>query len=259
MIITGGSLSESEAAVRMCQELDSGGQKLFCTVGCHPTRASEFKEGGSAYADGLKRLVDANRGRVVAVGECGLDYARLEFCDKETQLEFFEAQLVIAAQVRLPLFLHCRDSGDDFVAVMRRHRANVVGGVVHSFDGPADLAAEIVTLGLSIGINGCSLKTPGNLAVAASIPRGSLMIETDAPWCDIRPTHAGHVHVRTLGAPTVKPERFAEGCAVKARNEPASLIQVLEVLAAARGENEAELAAALLLNTKALFFPDNKQ
>ena len=127
MIVTGGSLAESEAAVRLCEELDP--QRLFCTVGCHPTRCSEFKEGGAAYADGLKRLINAHRGRVVAVGECGLDYARLEFCDKETQLEFFEAQLAIAAQVRLPLFLHCRDAGDDFVAVMRRYRASLVRGL----------------------------------------------------------------------------------------------------------------------------------
>lgn len=256
MIVTGGSLSESEAAVGMCHELDP--RRLFCTVGCHPTRCDEFKNGGAAYAAGLERLIETHRGRVVAVGECGLDYARLEFCDKATQLEYFEAQLEIAARVRLPLFLHCRDAGDDFVAMMRRHRPSVVGGVVHSFDGPADLAAEIVALGLSIGINGCSLKTAENLAVAASIPRDALMIETDAPWCDIRPTHAGYAHVRTHGVTAVKPERFTAGCAVKSRNEPASLPQVLEVLAAVRGESEDELASALLRNTTAFFFPERK-
>ena len=56
------------------------------------------------------------------------------------------------------MFLHLRDAGDDFLALMRKHRSAIVGGVVHSFDGSAELAAELVGLDLSIGINGCSLR-----------------------------------------------------------------------------------------------------
>jgi TatD DNase family protein len=126
--------------------------------------------------------------------------------------------------------------------------------VVHSFDGSAALAAELVAMGLSIGINGCSLKTQENLDVAASIPRSALMIETDAPWCDIRPTHAGHKHVRTL-LPVTKAEKFETGKGVKSRNEPALIRQVLEILAAVRNDPELELAAAIVHNTNALFFP----
>eukprot|EP00035_Acanthoeca_spectabilis_P035159 m.32789 g.32789 ORF g.32789 m.32789 type:complete len:371 (+) comp7099_c0_seq1:170-1282(+) len=249
IFVTGGSLSESEAAIKLC-ERDS---RLFCTVGCHPTRCTEYKEGGSAYGAALEDLIQSHRGRVMAVGECGLDYDRLQFCDKETQLKYFEAQLQLAARVKLPLFLHCRAAGDDFCEVMRRHRPHVVGGVVHSFDGSAELAAELVAMGLYIGINGCSLKTADNLAVAAGIPASALMLETDAPWCEIRPTHAGITHVRTKLA-MVKAEKFEGGKGVKNRNEPALIPQVLEVLAGIRKEQPLELAQIVLANTRTLFF-----
>jgi TatD DNase family protein len=64
--------------------------------------------------------------------------------------------------------------------------------VVHSFDGsPAELRSLLELPSLSVGINGCSLRTEANLQVAASVPLGRLLLETDAPWCDIRQTHAG--------------------------------------------------------------------
>ena len=78
------------------------------------------------------------------------------------------------------------------------------------------------------------------------------MIETDAPWCEIRPTHAGACHVKTQYEARKK-ERFEPGVGVKSRNEPMRIRQVLEVLAAIRGESEAELAAAVHGNSVKLF------
>ncbi|KAH7985249.1 hypothetical protein HPB52_024227 [Rhipicephalus sanguineus] len=94
---------------------------------------------------------------------------------------------------------------------------------VHSFDGSKEEAAAFLDLGLFIGINGCSLKTAENLAVAATIPRDRLLIETDCPWCEIRPTHAGAKLIRT-SFPAKKKERFEPGFMVKGRNEPANLV-----------------------------------
>ena len=67
-----------------------------------------------------------------------------------------------------------------------------------------------------------SLKTEDNLSVVKDVPSSSLMIETDAPWCDIRPTHAGHKHIKTCW-PQVKKEKWVKEKMVKGRNEPANI------------------------------------
>lgn len=118
------------------------------------------------------------------------------------------------------MFLHCRAAFDDFVAILDRHlddiRAQrsahekrllgdrraaaaagggdddaVSPGVVHSFTGTAAEAARLLQLGFYIGLNGCSLRTPDGLQVARSIPRERILVETDAPYCDLKPTSAG--------------------------------------------------------------------
>lgn len=271
IIVTACSLEEAERAIALCEEHP----RLFHTAGVHPTQSDDlFREAGSD-ADGplggeiseaeerraleriaeLRSLVErgAAAGKCVALGECGLDYARLHFAGKERQRRAFELQLALAKELQMPVFLHNRDTEGDFVAMMREHGPGLRGGVVHSFTGSWEECEALLDLGLYIGINGCSLKTEENLEVARRIPTDRLMIETDAPWCGIRRSHASHPFVATAFPEKDKKKWSPEHC-VKGRCEPCHLVQVLEVLCAVREEEDrAAFVRALESNTRALF------
>ncbi|KAI8064775.1 hypothetical protein BC940DRAFT_305351 [Gongronella butleri] len=266
MIVTGTNLEDSKEAKALTSQ-HSG--FLFSTVGCHPTRCSEFekhKGGPDAYLAALRELIH-NDASVVAIGECGLDYDRLFFCDKATQLKYFEVQFALASETKLPMFLHNRNTGNDFYTMIHTHRDKFTHGVVHSFTGDLDEMHRLVELGLYIGINGCSLKTEDNLKVVQAIPRDRLMIETDGPWCDIRPTHASYAHLSKVPKEELalyhpeskKKEKFTAGCAVKSRCEPCATGAVLHVVASVRNEDPAELAEAIWENTQRVFFSHLKE
>ncbi|CAM9419526.1 unnamed protein product [Laminaria digitata] len=270
MIVTAGTLEEARGAL----ELAKAHPNLYSTVGVHPTRSLEFFGGGGggdssggggggggdpeAHVAALAAVLEEGKaiGKVVAVGECGLDYDRLHFCGKEEQAKGFELQFELAERSGLPVFFHSRACREDFADMLRRNRDRFSGGVVHSFTGTREEAEELVSMGLYIGINGCSLKTEENLEVLRSIPSDKLMLETDAPWCEIRPSHAGSGSVKT-SIPFRKSSKFETGFCVKGRQEPCHIVQVLEVVAAARGEDPGELAAQAMENTRRVFFPND--
>lgn len=95
------------------------------------------------------------------------------------------------------MYLHNRNTGNDFFDIMHANRHRISGGVVHSFTGTQDELDKILKLDLYVGINGCSLKTQDNLKVTAQVPLDKLMIETDSPYCEIRNTHASSKLVKT--------------------------------------------------------------
>jgi TatD DNase family protein len=225
MLITGGNLEESRHAVALAKK-----HGLYCTVGCHPTRCNEFLQKAAspeAYLQALDDLIGQNLDVVRAVGECGLDYDRLFFCPADVQRRFFPLHFQLAAKYKLPLFLHNRTTGDDFCDILAQHREVVAecGGIVHSFTGDVgELRALSKLDGVYFSVNGCSMKTDENLRMISEIPLSRLMLETDAPWCDVRPTHASwslrwpRPHEAPVAASAPKPKKgVASPSAVQAQ------------------------------------------
>lgn len=210
-----------------------------------------------------------------AVGEIGLDYDRLNYSSKEMQMLFFEEQLKIAcmAAPSKPLFLHMRNCAADFISILRKfingftdtednfnwiqiapHR-NIKHGstyykldptvkfVVHSFTDSLEDMKELLALSPNcyIGINGCSLRDQTNIESVRQLPLERLLLETDAPWCEIRPSHASSAYLQGYDGSRykhVKKEKLDEclrkdetNVLVKSRNEPCNMEQVAVVVA----------------------------
>ncbi|CAF9933881.1 MAG: hypothetical protein HETSPECPRED_009035 [Heterodermia speciosa] len=234
-----------------------GGAGLcYATIGVHPCSAQSFEthpEGATALLASLQTLALNSKaaGTVTAYGEIGLDYDRLQLCPKDIQLKYFEAQLEVAKKVQLPLFLHSRAAHADFVRCLRGVLGEDLGGIgkgglVHSFTGTVEEMRELVAMGLHVGVNGCSMKTEENLEVVKAIPLDRLQLETDGPWCEIRPSHASSQY--TSDAPplprAVKKEKWQRGLMVKGRNEPVSISHVAHTVAKVKGLSVEEVSEA---------------
>ncbi|KAD1800788.1 hypothetical protein E3N88_42276 [Mikania micrantha] len=122
IIVTGGSLEESKEALAIA-ETDA---RLFCTVGVHPTRCNEFDESGNPekHFQALLSLAKegVEKGKVVAIGECGLDYDRTHFCPPDIQKKYFERQFELADILKLPMFLHMRAAAGDFCDILEQNK-----------------------------------------------------------------------------------------------------------------------------------------
>ena len=224
MVVTGSSEESTRKAIDL--SLAHPGV-LFATCGVHPHHAADLN------VDTLPALQELARdARVVAVGECGLDYFR-DFSPRDLQRRAFGWQLELAIAAGKPVFLHQRDAHDDFIAILREHR--VRNGVAHCFTGGEKERDAYLELGLHIGITGWINDERRGLhlrEVVKGIPADRLMLETDAPYLlprDIRP------------APKTR------------RNEPANLPFVAGAVAKARGEYVESVAAATTENARRFF------
>ncbi|KAK8811179.1 hypothetical protein WA538_005339 [Blastocystis sp. DL] len=117
--------------------------------------------------------------KIVAIGEFGLDYDRLFFCDKERQNKYFRKQFEIVRAVDLPLFLHERSCDDDFIQVFNEmDPEHKLRGCVHSFTGSKEMAKRLLSMGFYIGFNGSGMRTEESLDVIKSVPLEKILIET---------------------------------------------------------------------------------
>lgn len=226
LIVTGTSVTSSVQAAELSASLP---RTLYATAGIHPHHASEL----DAHSIEALRAVSEHRG-VIAIGECGLDFFR-DFSPRDRQLEAFAAQLKLAAETGLPVFLHQRDAHDAFVGALRAVRSDLAGGVAHCFTGGRRELEDYLELDLHIGVTGwvCDERRGGELRDALPhIPLDRLLLETDSPYLlprDLRP---------------IPPSR---------RNEPAHLKHVLERVAAGMDRPVATVARAATANAVRLF------
>lgn len=225
LVLTGTELHNAEQAVALCQRYPG----LYATAGVHPHHASDWTpQLHNAMAD-LHRLPE-----VVAVGECGLDFNR-NFSTPSEQERAFEAQLGLAVESGLPLFLHERDAGARMCDILKSWRDDIRHAVVHCFTADKDTLYGYLDQDLHIGLTGwiCDERRGHHLReLVADIPADRLMVETDCPYLLPR-----NLPAKLKGR----------------RHEPALLPWIVREIAHWRGESEAQLAASTTTTALAFF------
>lgn len=242
MVNVGTQRDTSAAAVATAHRYDTG---VYAAVGLHPIHTAQSYHdaqelGASEDAKGFtsrgeefdyahyKKL--AEDPKVVAIGECGLDYYRLDEKTKERQFSAFEQQIALAHEVGKPLMIHCRNAFADLIAVLTAHRStlNARPGVIHFFAGTADDAEKLMDLGFSFSFGGVITFARDYDEVVRYIPIDRIVLETDAPYITPVP-HRGK------------------------RNEPAYVVEVAKKLGEIKNMSFEEVAAQTTKNAREIF------
>jgi len=222
IVVTGTTVLESRMAVEIADRFG-----LYATAGVHPHHARDCN---STTLSELRHL--ASHPRIVAIGECGLDFNR-NYSPHPDQEKGFVAQLELGLELGKPLFMHSRDAHPRFAQVVKHH--GVKKGVAHCFTGEREELHAYLDLGLYIGITGwiCDERRGRHLVeLVREIPRERLLVETDAPYLTPR---------------DMRPQPKAR------RNEPAFLPHIVRTLAAALGRPAQEVAAETAGNAISFF------
>jgi len=228
-ITIGTDLKTSKEAVALAEHYEH----LFAAIGIHPTEtASEYID-ISTYLEELLR-----HPKVVAVGECGLDYYRIkndELSVKDNQKELFKKQIEFAITHDLPLMIHGRpsagtmDAYEDIITIISNYKFSISNpGNVHFFVGDTDSAKRFLALGLTLSFDGPITFTHEYDEMIRSIPDDMILAETDAPFAAPLPARGR-------------------------RNSPLLVPHVVSALARIKGLSEDEMRAKTVANTLRVF------
>ena len=181
-----------ERVINVCAEVQNWDRTLKLTekypfiygaVGVHPDDV------GSLTEDHIQQMKEiCKRDKIVAVGEIGLDY----YWDKEqhtSQIFWFERQMEVAREEKLPVIVHSREAAQDTLETMKRVNAGEIGGVIHCFSYGKEMAREYLNMGFSIGVGGVvTFKNARKLKeVVEYAPLESVLLETDCPYLSPTP------------------------------------------------------------------------
>jgi TatD DNase family protein len=170
-VVPGTKLDDAPQAVAIAQQ----NEDVWAAVGFHPHDAKDCDE--AAFAE-IARL--AREERVVAIGECGLDYHYMH-STRETQIAVFERHIALAKELDKPIIVHNRESTEDMVDVLTRSGAR---GILHSYTESLDVAKKLVDHGWAISFSGIvTFRNADALReVARGLPHDAVLIETDTPY-----------------------------------------------------------------------------
>lgn len=222
-ILTGTDPKENKKIDEFVKTHDAYG-----TAGIHPHNADRARQEDFAS---IEQILSGNQ-KIVAVGECGLDYDRM-FSTKENQIRCLEKHIVLAEKLGKPLFLHERSASEDFIKRFKKHPEVCARSVVHCFTGDKKTLDQYLSMGFHIGITGwiCDERRAGELREAVGIiPLDRILVETDAPYLTPR-------NVKGL-------DRI---------NVPQNIVYVVRELAKYMKVSEEELAENARRNTERVF------
>ena len=222
-IISVGAIGPIECD-RLTVEIAERHHNVFAVVGVHPHDAKD------CTAERIAQLRDlAASKKVVALGESGLDFHYMH-SPPDAQEASLRAHLALAAELGLPIVIHCRDAERRLVEIVRETGMPPRGGVIHCFTGDATAAREFLALGFHISFSGIiTFKNSAPIREAAAIvPDDRVMVETDAPY--------------------LAPEPYRGK-----RNEPAYVMRTLEMLANLRRVDAPALSAQVVANAAQVF------
>jgi TatD DNase family protein len=250
MIAVGTQRDTSADAIRLAHAFPKG---VWAAIGLHPihTEASfhdaqelgDPSTGSGQAASGAKGFTSrgevfdydaykklAEDPKVVAIGECGMDFYRLTEKSKKLQAEVFRAQVHLAHDVRKPLMIHCRNAFTDLIYTLNHEseKLNDPPGVVHFMTGTPEEAMMLMDLGFAFTFGGVITFTDDYDKTIRSIPMDHLLTETDAPY--------------------VAPEPYRGK-----RNEPAYVTEVVARLAALKAVTPEEMKHHIWKNAKRIF------
>lgn len=197
---------------------------MYGTVGVHPSDTAGLT---NSDIDTLKEY--AGKDKILAIGEIGLDYYWDE-PERTIQKKWFEAQIELAREVKLPIIIHSRDAAKDTYDIMKALHAEDIGGVVHCFSYSKEMARQFLDMGFYIGIGGVvTFKNAKTLKeVAAYAPLDRIVLETDCPYLSPEPNRGK-------------------------RNSSLNLNYVAEALSQIKGIDKEELIAVTEENARRLY------
>jgi TatD DNase family protein len=207
---------------------------VYASVGIHPSEYNDDSALPGMLPDVMERLTQlAQHSKVVAIGETGLDFSRLDSAIAEdpqpAQIASFRAHLALAKSLQLPVIVHTRDAQQATLDAIQECQS-ASAGVLHCFTESWDMAKSAIDMGYYVSISGIvTFRNADNVReVARHVPLDRLLVETDSPWLAPVP-HRGRP------------------------NEPAYVVDVYHYLAELRGEPVELLAAAVWENFARLF------